>query len=55
VVSIGVRGAGRSVDGIWVNGTVLVVCLVVEELDAVVREWHIVVGEIAHLSHLGVG
>jgi hypothetical protein len=55
VVSIGVRGAGRSVDGIWVNGTVLVVCLVVEELDAVVREWHIVVGEVAHLSHLGVG
>ena len=29
--------------------------MVVEELDVVVREWHIVVGEVAHLSHLGVG
>jgi hypothetical protein len=55
VVCACVKGKGRSVDGVWVNGTVLVVCLVVEELDAVVREWHMVVGEVAHLSHLGVG
>ena len=51
----GVGDAGRCVDGIGVDAPILVICVVVQELDAVFRERRILVGEVANTFHLGVG
>ena len=50
----GVGDAGRCVDGVGIDVPVLVFCFEVHEHDACIREWQILVGEVALRLHLGV-